>query len=106
MLKINPNSSMQINIVPAKYKLETKMDHRKTFRTIPIVIEKRNNNRDGSIPKQGFIKPDKLENKPPTGAATLNRQTKKPRKMQRRTSCPDDIYDQIYEDIAVGISYT
>ena len=92
---------MQINIVLAEYKPETKNAHRNTFRKIPIVIEERNS--DDKIPNQIFIKPDKLEKKPPTGASTLNRKTNKPKNMQRRSSCPDEIYDQIYEDIAVSI---
>ena len=46
MLKINLNSTKQINIVPAKYNLETNNDHKNAFRTIPIVIEKSNNNSD------------------------------------------------------------
>ena len=97
---------MQINIVPAEYKPETNNDHRNTFRTIPIVIEERNNNSNDKIPNQGFIKSNKLEKKPPTGAATLNRRTNMLNKKKRRTSCPDEIYDQIYEDIVVSIFYT
>ena len=53
---------MQINIVPAEYKPETKNDHRNTFRTIPVVIEERNNNSEFKIPNQGFIKSDKTTN--------------------------------------------
>ena len=99
MLKINLNSTKQINIVPAKYNLETNNDHKNAFRTIPI------NNSDDKKAHQGFIKPDKLEKKPPTGAATINRKMKEPKNMQRRTSCPDHIYDQIYEDIALSMFY-
>ena len=93
---------MQVNIVPTEYKLVTKNGDISTIRTIPMVIEERKSIGNVSIHKQGFIKPDKLVTKPSTGAATLNRKTNPPKNMQRRLSCPVDIYDQIYEDIEVS----
>jgi hypothetical protein len=88
-----------MDILRGENKPESNNNYSNTFCTIPIVIEERINNSDGSILNRGYIKPDKLEKKPPTGAATMNRKTNKPQNMQRRTSCPENIYDQIYEDI-------
>ena len=48
------------------------------------------------------ILPEKLEKKPPIGSATINRKTNKCKNLQRRISCPEDIYEQIYEDIEVS----